>query len=446
MIRSTTDEGATPHLPHEKSIAAYGAAVKVIPGGVNSPVRAFKAVGGSPVFIAKGKGAILTDIDENDYIDYVGSWGPLILGHADERQVAAVTKALQRGSSYGAPTTGEVRLAEMVTAAFPGMEMVRLVSSGTEATMSAIRLARGATGRDLIVKCAGCYHGHVDSLLVQAGSGLTTFAIPSSPGVPEALTSKTLIAPYNDLAAMKSLFAEHGQQIAAIIIEPVPGNMGLVAPGQGYLQGLRALCDASGAVLIFDEVISGFRLAMGGAQQLYGVKADLTCLGKIIGGGLPIGAYGGRKDLMEQLSPVGPVYQAGTLSGNPLAVASGIATLEALAEPNFYAELERKAAALAAGLAGAAASAKVPVTINRLGSAMTVFFVEGAVTDYATATKADAAAYARFFQGMLQNGIYLPPAQFECMFVSLAHTDGQIEQTVRAAGRAFEQVAAGHGC
>ena len=424
-----------------RSIAAYEAAVKVIPGGVNSPVRAFKAVGGDPVFIAKAKGAVLTDLDDNDYIDYVCSWGPLILGHADERVITAVSKALQRGSSYGAPTAGEVRLAEMITAAFDSIDMVRLVSSGTEATMSAIRLARAAAGCDLVVKCAGCYHGHVDSLLVQAGSGLTTFAVPSSPGVPTALTSKTLVAPYNDLPAMRQIFADHGAQIAAIIIEPVAGNIGLVPPAPGYLEGLRKICDEYESILIFDEVISGFRLALGGAQQVYGVKPDLTCLGKIIGGGLPVGAYGGRKDLMEMMSPVGPVYQAGTLSGNPLAVAAGIAVLEVLQEPGVYQELEGKGAALAAGLAEAASKVGLKVTINRLGSALTVFFTEGPVTDYASALKSDTAAYARFFHSMRKAGIYLPPSQFECWFVSLAHTDEQIEQTIAAAAGAFKDVA-----
>ncbi len=435
-----SEQGSPSARPLAKSVAAYQAALKVIPGGVNSPVRAFKAVGGDPVFIAKGKGAIVTDVDDNEYIDYGGSWGPLILGHAEDRQVAAVTKALQRGSSFGAPTLGETRLAELVAAAFDSIDLLRLTSSGTEATMSAIRLARAAAGRDTIIKCAGCYHGHVDSLLVQAGSGLTTFAVPSSPGVPAALTSKTLIAPYNDLAAMKALFADHTGEIAAVIIEPIAGNMGLVPPAEGYLAGLRKLCNEHDAILIFDEVISGFRVALGGAQQLYGIKPDLTCLGKIIGGGLPIGAYGGRKALMEMLSPVGPVYQAGTLSGNPLAVASGIATIEALAEPNVYLDLESKAATLQAGLADAADAAQVPVTINRVGSAMTVFFTDAPVTDYNSALKADTAAYGRFFHAMLAEGVYLPPAQFECFFVSLAHTDEQIEQTIRAAQKAFRGV------
>jgi glutamate-1-semialdehyde 2,1-aminomutase len=438
-----TDASAANDTPDEpslaKSIAAFEAAAKVIPGGVNSPVRAFKAVGGNPIFIARAKGAVLTDLDDNDYIDYVGSWGPLILGHADERVITAVSKAVHHGSSYGAPTPGEVRLAEIITSAFESIDMVRLVSSGTEATMSAIRLARAAAGRDLIVKCAGCYHGHVDSLLVQAGSGATTFAVPSSPGVPAALTSRTLVAPYNDLAAMRRLFAAHGSEIAAVIIEPAAGNMGLVPPAPGYLEGLRQLCDEYGSILIFDEVIMGFRLAFGGAQQVYGVKADLTCLGKIIGGGLPVGAYGGRRDLMQMLSPVGPVYQAGTLSGNPLAVAAGIATLEALQEPGTYQELERKGAALAAGLADAAKAAGVPVTINRLGSVLTAFFTAGPVTDYASALTSDTAAYARFFHAMLRSGVYLPPSQFECWFVSLAHTDEQIENTLSAAAAAFKE-------
>jgi glutamate-1-semialdehyde 2,1-aminomutase len=439
MTKVPNDRNSQPESSLAKSVAAFEAAVKVIPGGVNSPVRAFKAVGGDPIFIAKAKGAVLTDLDDNEYIDYVGSWGPLILGHADERVVTAVSKALQRGSSFGAPTAGEVRLAEIITSAFESIGMVRLVSSGTEAAMSAIRLARAAAGRDLIVKCAGCYHGHVDGLLVQAGSGATTFAVPSSPGVPAALTSKTLVAPYNDLDAMGRLFAAHRTEIAAVIIEPAAGNMGLVPPAPGYLEGLRKLCDEHGSILIFDEVITGFRLAFGGAQQVHGVKADLTCLGKVIGGGLPVGAYGGRKDLMQMVSPVGPVYQAGTLSGNPLAVAAGIATLEALQEPGIYQDLERKGAALAAGLTEAAKAAGVPVTINRAGSVLTVFFTAGPVTDYESALTSDTAAYARFFHAMLRSGVYLPPSQFECWFVSLAHTDEQIEKTLAAAAGAFKE-------
>ncbi len=429
--------GANP----DKSAAAFEAAGKVIPGGVNSPVRAFGAVGGHPFFIARAKGATVVDIDDHEYIDYMGSWGPLILGHAEERVIAAVTKAMQRGSSYGLPTVGEVRLAEMITTTFDSIEQVRLVNSGTEATMSAIRLARAATGRDLIVKCAGCYHGHVDSLLVQAGSGATTFGTPSSPGVPEALTSKTLIAAYNDLAGMRKLFDEHGEKIAAVIVEPIAGNMGLVPPAEGYLQGLRDLCDARGTILIFDEVITGLRVALGGAQQLYGVSADLTCLGKIIGGGLPVGAFGGRRDLMQQLSPTGPVYQAGTLSGNPLAVAAGIATIETLSEPGVYQDLERKGAMLAAGLVEAAATAGVPAALNRVGSALTLFFQPGPVTDYASAAASDTAQFARFFQAMRCGGVCLPPAQFECWFVSLAHTDEQIERTIEVAAQALKDVA-----
>jgi len=441
MAKKQADQSEDAGRSLAKSIEAYQHACKVMPGGVNSPVRAFKAVGGDPIFMARGKGAILTDIDGNEYIDYVCSWGPLILGHADDRVVAAVTKALQRGSSFGAPTLAESKLAEMITDAFESIDLVRLVNSGTEATMSAIRLARAATGRDLIVKCAGCYHGHVDSLLVQAGSGATTFAVPSSPGVPDALTSKTLLVPYNDLSAAEQVFAEHGRQIAAVIVEPIAGNMGCVPPVEHYLAGLRRLCDQHSAILIFDEVITGFRVAYGGAQQLFGVQADLTCLGKIIGGGLPVGAYGGRRDIMEQLSPVGPVYQAGTLSGNPLAVAAGIATLEALREPGVYQQLEHLAGTLASALSDAATSAGAAVAINRVGSMMTAFFTDTSVTGYETALQSDTAAYGRFFHAMCSRGVYLAPSQFECMFVSLAHTDEHIQRTHGAAVEALRQAA-----
>jgi len=425
----------------EKSLIAYRRACRVMPGGVNSPVRAFKAVGGTPVFAARGKGPFLWDLDGNRYVDYVCSWGPLILGHADERIIAAVTKALQRGSSFGLPTTAETQLAEIIIEAFDSIEMVRLVNSGTEATMSAIRLARAATGRQLIVKCSGCYHGHADALLVKAGSGPTTFGVPSSPGVPSSLAEKTLLLPYNDLSAAESLFAERGTEIAALILEPVAGNMGCIPPEPGYLAGLRDLCDRYGVVLVFDEVITGFRVAYGGAQQLYGVRADLTCLGKIIGGGLPVGAFGGRKDLMELLAPNGPVYQAGTLSGNPLATAAGIATLEALQEPGTYETLERCSSKLAAALTEAAEAAGIRITLNRVGSMLTVFFSADKITDYDSALRCDTALYAAFFRAMLDRGIYLPPSQFECMFVSLAHDEPCIEQTAEAAFEAFKELA-----
>ncbi len=420
-----------------KSVEAFETACRVLPGGVNSPVRAFGAVGGTPPFIYKAKGAVLTDVDLNEYIDYVCSWGPLILGHADDRVTAAVGKAMHHGSSFGAPTLRETELAEMVVDAVPSIEQVRFVSSGTEATMSAIRLARGFTGRDLVVKVEGCYHGHVDALLVSAGSGATTFGAPSSPGVPEAVAGATLLVPYNDLAAAQAVFDEHGDRIACAVVEPIAGNMGCIPPAEGYLAGLRKLCDGSGSLLVFDEVITGFRVDYGGAQSLYGVRPDMTCLGKIIGGGLPVGAFGARREIMEQLSPLGPVYQAGTLSGNPLAMAAGIATLEALKEPEVYKALDAKAAKLASGLDGAARGAGVPTFQTRVGSMMCVFFAEGPVTDYASAKRCDTQAHARFFHAMLDRGVYLAPSQFECAFVSTAHTDAQLDRTIEAAGEAF---------
>lgn len=429
----------------ERSEAAFEAAQRVLAGGVNSPVRAFKAVGGAPRFMAKGEGAVLTDIDGNLYIDYLGSWGPLILGHADERIEAAVTRAVGRGSSFGAPTELETRLAELVLAGFPSMERVRFVSSGTEAVMSAVRLARGFTGRDVLVKCAGCYHGHVDALLVRAGSGLATFGTPSSDGVPQTVAAQTIAIPYNDLDAAARVFAEHGRSIAAFVVEPIAGNMGLVPPVPGYLQGLRSLCDAHGALLIFDEVISGFRVAFGGAQELYGVRADITCLGKIIGGGLPVGAYGARAEIMAKLAPDGPVYQAGTLSGNPLAMAAGVATLQALREPGVYERLEAMSAKLGDGLAAAARAANVPTFHTRVGSILCAFMTPGPVTDYESAMKSDTARYATFFHAMLQRGVYLAPAQLECMFVSLAHREEHIERTIEAAREAFAACATGSG-
>ena len=412
--------------------------MRVLPGGVNSPVRAFKAVGGTPPFITKGRGAVVTDLDENDYIDYVGSWGPLILGHADERVVAAVGKAASKGTSFGAPTERETRLAESVIAAVPSVEMVRFVNSGTEATMSAIRLARAFAGRDAIVKVHGGYHGHSDALLVAAGSGAMTLGTPSSPGIPKGTTAETLMVPFNDLASTRELFKTRGGTIAAIIVEPVAGNMGCVPPAEGYLAGLRTLCDEHGALLIFDEVMTGFRVGMGGAQTLYGVHPDLTCLGKIIGGGLPVGAYGGRRKIMEQISPIGPVYQAGTLSGNPLAMAAGYATLEALSEPGTYEQLEALSARLSDGLAEAAKRAGAQIHQARVGSMMGLFFSEQPVTDFESASACDTDAYRRFFHVMLNGGVYLAPSQFECAFVSLAHTEAQIDETVTVAQAAFE--------
>lgn len=414
----------------------------MLAGGVSSPVRAFQAVGGAPLFIAKAKGAVLTDLDGHAYIDYVGAWGPLILGHAEERAQAAASKVLDKGWSFGAPTEQETRLAVRIVADVPGIDMVRFVNSGTEATMSAVRLARGFTGRDLVVKCEGCYHGHSDGLLVEAGSGLATFGVPSSAGVPAGLTALTLVVPYNDLEAAGKVFAEQGQRIAAFLVEPIAGNMGCVPPADGYLAGLRQLCSEHGALLIFDEVMSGYRVGLRGAQGLYGIEPDITCLGKIIGGGLPVGAYGARAAIMERLSPLGPVYQAGTLSGNPLAMAVGLATVEALHEPGVYERLEALSARLSAGLAKAAGAAGVPMFETRVGSMLGVFFQPGPVVDYASAKRSDTRAYARFFHAMLDQGIYLPPSQFETLFVSLAHTEEQIDETVAAAAKAFAAMAA----
>ncbi len=414
----------------------------VLAGGVNSPVRAFKAVGGTPRFIAKASGATMTDADGNVYVDYVGSWGPMILGHADERVAAAASKALDKGWSYGAPTELETRLAERIVRDYPSIERVRFVNSGTEATMSAIRLARGFTGRDLIVKCEGCYHGHADALLVKGGSGLATFGTPSSAGVPAAMTSATLVAPYNDLEAARTLFKRHGEAIAAFLVEPVAGNMGVVPPAPGYLEGLRELCTGAGALLIFDEVMTGYRVALGGAQARFGVQPDLTCLGKIIGGGMPVGAYGGRAEIMERLSPLGPVYQAGTLSGNPLAMAAGLATLDALHAPDVYERLEVLSDRLADGLAQAAADAGVPTYHTRVGSMGCMFFQAGPVTDWASASRSDTVMYARFFQGMLNRACYFAPAQYEAWFMSLAHTEEHIDQTIAAAADVFAELKA----
>jgi glutamate-1-semialdehyde 2,1-aminomutase len=411
-------------------------AQRVIPGGVNSPVRAFKAIGGTPRFVQRAEGARFWDADGDEYLDYMLSWGPLILGHAAPEVVEAVQRAAADGTSYGAPTEREVELAEAIVAAVPSVELVRLVSSGTEAAMSALRAARAFTGRDAIVKLAGCYHGHSDALLVQAGSGVATLGLPDSPGVPAAWTRDTLVAPYGDLAATGSLFAERGREIAALIVEPVAGNMGVVPPPDGYLEGLRRLCDEHGALLIFDEVITGFRVARGGAQARYGVRPDMTLLGKIVGGGLPLAAYGGRRDVMSQIAPAGPVYQAGTLSGNPVATAAGLATLRAL-DDALYAELDRKSARLVDGLAAAAKKAGVPVQSTRVGSMATLFFTDQPVTDYASAMLADRAAYGRFCRAMLDRGVYLPPAQFEAFFLSRAHTDADVDATLAAAAEAF---------
>jgi glutamate-1-semialdehyde 2,1-aminomutase len=426
------------------SEAAFQKASKVMPGGVSSPVRAFKGVGGTPVFVREGEGCVVTDLDGNHYIDYVASYGPLIAGHANERVVAALSKAIGRGTSFGMPTELEAHLAAVVTSALPSVEMVRFVNSGTEATMSAIRLARAASGRDVVVKCIGCYHGHSDGLLVQAGSGALTLGTPSSPGVPRSVTAATALVHYNSLSDAEAVFQKFSGQVAAFIVEPVAGNMGVVPPAAGYLQGLRELCDRHGALLIFDEVMTGFRVAWGGAQGLYNVRPDLTCLGKVIGGGLPCAAYGGPRKLMEIISPAGPVYQAGTLSGNPLAMAGGLATLEILQEPDAYERLERKSAMLAEGLIDAASDAKVPLALNRVGSMLTPFFVKQdgqAVTNYAEATGCDTAGYATFFHAMLDNGVHLAPSQYEAMFVGLAHKKDLAEKTIDAAAVAFKAVA-----
>jgi glutamate-1-semialdehyde 2,1-aminomutase len=424
-----------------RSEELFSRAKAVIPGGVSSPVRAFKAVGGSPLFVARASGARLWDADGRSYVDYVGSWGPMILGHAHPAVLEAVRDAAERGTSYGAPCALEVELAERVVRHMPSVERLRFVSSGTEATMSALRVARGFTGRRKILKFDGCYHGHADSLLVAAGSGVATLGIPGSPGVPEGTVRDTLVAPYNDVAAVEAVVAAHGADLAAVIVEPVCGNMGTVAPRAGYLEALREITRGNGTLLIFDEVMTGFRLALGGAQQLHGIRPDLTCLGKILGGGLPAAAYGGRADIMAAVAPEGPVYQAGTLSGNPLAMAAGAALLDLLAMPGTYEALEATSARLEEGLRGAAREAGATVTINRTGSMFTVFFCAGPVTDYASAKASDTSRFGRFFHAMLERGVYLPPAQFEAAFVSLAHGEAEIDRTIAAAAESFRVVA-----
>ena len=423
-----------------RSRELFAGALRLMPGGVNSPVRAFRAVGGEPVFFARGEGPYVWDVDGHRYIDFVGSWGPLILGHAHPAVVEAVCRAARLGVTFGAPTEAESILAGLILEAFPAMERIRFVNSGTEAAMSALRLARAYTGRPKVVKMQGGYHGHADALLVQAGSGVATFGLPDSPGVPEGMARDTLVVPYNDLPAVEALFAEVGTEIAAVIVEPVAGNMGVVLPQEGYLEGLRRVTQEHGALLILDEVITGFRLAYGGAQTLWGLAPDLTCLGKVIGGGLPVGAYGGRAEVMALVAPEGPVYQAGTLAGNPLAMAAGIATLEELRKPGVYETLEALGRRWAQGLAARAEEAGVPLQVNAIGSMMTAFFSAEPVRDYASAKRADAARYARFFHAMLERGVYLAPSQFEASFVSLAHTPEVVDAALEAAGEALRRI------
>jgi glutamate-1-semialdehyde 2,1-aminomutase len=416
-----------------KSSQLFKQAQKVIPGGVNSPVRACRSVGADPLFIRKADGAVIVDADGNRYIDFIGSWGPMILGHNHPAVVKAVHKVLGRGMSFGAPTDLEVELAQMVIEAVPSVEMVRMVNSGTEAAMSAIRLARGVTRRDTVIKFDGCYHGHADTLLVAAGSGVATLGIPGSPGVPESVAGQTLSLPYNDMACFERIMAAQGDRTACVIVEPVAGNMGLVRPVPGFLQALRRLTEKHGAILIFDEVMTGFRVARGGAQALYGITPDLSCFGKIIGGGLPVGAYGGRRDIMSRIAPQGPVYQAGTLSGNPLAMAAGIATLAQLKKKGFYEKLEKKSSRLCAGLDQAAAEAGIPAQVDHVGSMLGMFLCAQPVNSFEDAKKSDLALFSKFYQGMRAEGIYIAPSQFEALFLSAAHTDAHIDATIQAA-------------
>jgi glutamate-1-semialdehyde 2,1-aminomutase len=426
-------------LRYPRSEQLFAAASRILPGGVDSPVRAFKSVGANPLFITRGRGAEIEDADGRTYLDYVMSWGPLIHGHAPRGLLKALAAVAARGTSFGAPTELETRLAQRVAMLMPSMERVRFVSSGTEAAMSAIRVARAATTRDKIIKFAGCYHGHADPFLVAAGSGATTLGVPTSPGVPAAAAVDTLVARYNDLNSVRDLASQHAGGIAAVVVEPIAGNMGLVPPVDGFLQGLRNLCDREGMLLVFDEVISGFRASAGGAQRLYDVRPDLTCLGKIIGGGLPVGAYGGRIALMDLVAPAGPVYQAGTLSGNPLAMTAGLWSLEQLS-PRLYKHLAKLGAELAHGLADAARAASVALQVNAFGSLLTPFFTDRPVRDYESALASDTAAYGRFFRGMLARGIYPPPSQFEAWFLSGAHTPRHIDQTIKAARDAMKEV------
>lgn len=427
-------------MNREKSLQFFVEAQTYIPGGVNSPVRAFKSVGGNPVYIAKGEGSLIYDVDGNSYIDYIGSWGPLILGHAHPQVLAAITEVAALGTSFGAPTERETEMAKLVCQLVPSVEVVRMVNSGTEATMSALRLARGYTKRNKIMKFEGCYHGHADSLLIKAGSGVATLGLPDSPGVPEGTAQNTITVPYNDLESVKLAFEHFGEDLAAVIVEPIGGNMGVVPPLPGFLEGLRQITEQYGTLLIFDEVMTGFRVALGGAQERFGITPDLTTMGKVIGGGLPVGAYGGKREIMQQIAPAGPIYQAGTLSGNPLAMAAGLTTLQELSKPGVYERLEKLSARLGEGLAENAAKLGIPHTLNRVGSMVCLFFTDTPVVNYETAKTSDLERFSAYFSHLLDDGIMIPPSQFEGMFVSLAHSEEDIERTIEASYRAMQKL------
>lgn len=425
---------------YETSAKYFEEAKQYIPGGVNSPVRAFKSVGGNPLFIQKGEGSKIVDVDGNTYIDYIGSWGPLILGHAHPQILNAITETAALGTSFGAPTYRETEMAKMVIDIVPSVEVVRMVNSGTEATMSALRLARGYTRRNKIMKFEGCYHGHADSLLIKAGSGVATLSLPDSPGVPESTAVNTITVPYNDLESIRLAFEKYGDDLAAVIVEPIAGNMGVVPPQPGFLEGLREITEANGTLLIFDEVMTGFRVARGGAQELYGITPDLTTMGKVIGGGLPVGAYGGKREIMQQIAPAGPIYQAGTLSGNPLAMAAGMTMLQELGKPGVYEQLEARSTRLAEGLKANAEKLGIPHTLNRVGSMVCLFFTDTPVVNYETAKTSDLGRFSQYFQNLLDEGVMIPPSQFEGMFVSTAHTDEDIERTIEASYNAMKKL------